>query len=203
MVKKLGLLTFCASLASLMSLTAPVKSVDGPDDDHDRFRVTSTTFENDSTLLISAINNVTIPAGFPNAGSNGCSIDGAPGGNESPELSWADAPRRTRRFAVVMFDETANFTHWGMYNTSADTTELPQNAGVAGSAFGQQIVNDSGNGAEYYGPCPPPNFPPNVHHYVITVYALDEELTLPSSPNFPPVAETLFQALRPESTVIS
>ena len=27
------------------------------------------------------------------------------------------------------------------------------------------------------------------------VYALDEELTLPSSPNFPPVGETLFQAL--------
>jgi phosphatidylethanolamine-binding protein (PEBP) family uncharacterized protein len=56
---------------------------------------------------------------------------------------------------------------WGMYNISTDTTELPQNAGVAGSASGQQILNDSGNGAEYFGPCPPPNFPPNVHHYVI------------------------------------
>ncbi len=190
MVKKLGLLTFCACLASVMSLTAQVKSVDGLDDDHDRFRVTSTTFENDSTLPISVINNITIPAGF-----NACSIDGAPGGNQSPELSWSNAPRGTRSFAVVTFDVTANFTHWGMYNIPRDTTELPQNAGVAGSTFGQQVVNDSGNGAEYYGPCPPSNFPPNVHHYVFTVYALDKELTLPSSANFPPTAETLFQAL--------
>jgi Raf kinase inhibitor-like YbhB/YbcL family protein len=189
MVKKLGLLTFCACLASVMSLTAQVKSVDGPDDDHDRFRVTSTTFENNSTLPISAIHNITFN------GSNVCSIDGAPGGNESPELSWTDAPRGTRSFAVVTFDVTANFTHWGMYNISPDTTELPQNAGVAGSTFGQQVVNDFAVGAEYDGPCPPPNFPPNVHHYVFTVYALDKELTLPSSANFPPTAETLFQAL--------
>ena len=152
-----------------MSLTAQVKSVDGLNDHHDRFRVTSATFENDSTLPISVINNITIPPGFPNAGSNGCSIDGAPGGNESPELSWTDAPRSTRSFAVVAFDETANFTHWGMYNIPADTTELPQNAGVAGSTLGEQVLNDSSNGAEYYGPCPPPNYPPNVHHYVFTV----------------------------------
>src|SRR5215470_5173014 len=105
-----------------MSLTAQVKS-DGPDDDHDRFRVMSTTFENGSTLPISAILNLTIPPGFPKAGSNACSIDGAPGGNESPELSWTHAPRDTRSFAVVMFDVTASFTHWGMFNISADTTE--------------------------------------------------------------------------------
>ena len=177
-----------------MSLAAQVKSVDGLDDDHDRFRVTSTTFENDSTLPISAIHNITIPAGFPNAGSNACSIDGAPGGNMSPELSWTHAPRDTRSFAVVMFDETGSFTHWGMYNIAADTTELPQNAGVVGSIFGPQVHNDVTGGEGYDGPCPPANFPPNVHHYVITVYALDKELTL-GSPNFPPNAETLFQAL--------
>lgn len=189
MVKKLVLLAFCTGLASVMSLKAQIKSVDGPGDDHDQFRVTSTTFENNLTLPISAIHNLVF------GGSNVCSIDGATGGNESPELSWTDAPRGTRSFAVVTFDATANFTHWGMYNISADTTELPENAGVAGSTFGQQVVNDFGIGAEYDGPCPPPNFPPNVHHYVFTAYALDKELTLPSSPNFPPTAETLFQAL--------
>lgn len=172
-----------------MSLTAQVKSVDGNDDERDRFRVRSTTFENNTTLPISAIHNITVN------GSNGCSIDGAPGGNESPELSWTDAPRRTRSFAVVTYDVTAAFTHWGMYNISADTTELPQNAGIAASRFGQQIVNDFFIGAEYDGPCPPPNFAPFVHHYVFTVYALDTQLTLPSSANFPATAETLFQAL--------
>jgi Raf kinase inhibitor-like YbhB/YbcL family protein len=172
-----------------MSPTAQVKSADGPDDDHDRFRVTSATFDNNSTLPISAIHDITVN------GSNGCSINGAPGGNESPELSWTDVPPGTRSFAVVTYDVTGAFTHWGMYNISAYTTELPQNAGVAGSSFGQQVVNDFFIGAEYDGPCPPPNFPPNVHHYVFTVYALDKELTLPSSPNFPANAETLFQAL--------
>ena len=34
-----------------------------------------------------------------------------------------------------------------------------------------------------------------VHHYVFTVYALDIELRLPSSANFPANAETLYQAL--------
>jgi Raf kinase inhibitor-like YbhB/YbcL family protein len=191
-LRNLSLTVLFLSLA--MSLTAQAIG-DRPDDDHVGFRVMSTEFRDNSTLPISVINNITIPAGFPNAGSNACSINGAPGGNESPELSWTDVPRGTRSFAVVMFDETASFMHWGMYNISADVTELPQNAGVVGSTFGQQIPNDSFNGAEYYGPCPPSNFPPNVHHYVFTVYALDKELTLPSSTNFPAFSETLFQAL--------
>jgi hypothetical protein len=36
---------------------------------------------------------------------------------------------------------------------------------------------------------------PLQHHYVITVYALDVELNLPSSANFSAAAETLFRAL--------
>ena len=99
---------------------------------------------------------------------------------------------------MVLYDTTAAFTHWGMYNISSDATGLPENAGVAGSQFGQQVVNDFGTtagGAEYDGPCPPANFAPFVHHYVFTVYALDIMLDLPSSANFPPNAETLFQAL--------
>ena len=186
---KLCTISMTALFLSLaMSVTAQVNSVDGSDDDHGRFRVTSTTFENNSTLPISAISNI------PFNGSNACSINGAPGGNESPELSWSNVPHGTRSFVVVTFDVTANFTHWGMYNISAHTTELPQNAGVPGSVYGQQVFNAFPH-AEYDGPCPPPNYPPNVHHYVFTVYALDKELTLPSSANFPPTSETLFQAL--------
>lgn len=172
-----------------VSLTVQVKSANGPDDDHDRFRVTSTMFENNSTLPISAIHNIWVN------GSNICSVNGAPGGNQSPELQWTDAPRGTRSFAVVTYDVTAAFTHWGMYNIPADTTELPQDAGVAGNTFGQQVFNDFFIAPEYDGPCPPPNIQPVIHQYVFTVYALDRELTLPSSANFPASAETLFQAL--------
>jgi len=47
----------------------------------------------------------------------------------------------------------------------------------------------------YGGPCPPADYPPDVHHYVFTVYALDTELKLPGSTNFPPTAFTLFRQL--------
>jgi Raf kinase inhibitor-like YbhB/YbcL family protein len=156
---------------------------DGDDWHHDRrheFAVTSTTFSNGATLPLSMV-----------AGANLCPFGG---GNLSPELSWTNAPRDTRSFVVVMFDETAAFTHWGMYNISPGTNELPENAGVAGRNFGSQVFNDYFVGAEYDGPCPPP-IAPLVHHYVFTVYALDIVLRLPSSANFPASAETLFQAL--------
>jgi Raf kinase inhibitor-like YbhB/YbcL family protein len=135
------------------------------------------------------INNITVN------NVNSCSATGSPGGNQSPELSWNRADPRTRSFAVVLYDVTAAFTHWGMYNISPYATGLPENAGVAGSTFGAQIFNDFFVGAQYSGPCPPPNVTPVVHRYVFTVYALDTQLTLPSSANFPASAETLYQAL--------
>lgn len=155
---------------------------------HNKFRVSSTTFKNNSILPISAIHNITLPDG-----TNGCSIDGSPGGDESPELSWKGVPRGTASFVVITFD-TLGFTHWGMYNIPPTITELPENAGVAGSAYGQQVVNTYGD-ISYGGPCPPANFPPNVHQYVFTVYALDQELELLSSTNFPATADTLYNAL--------
>lgn len=154
-----------------------------------KFQVSSTTFENNSILPIIVIHNIVVN------NSNVCSINGAPGGNESPELSWTNVPRGARSFVVVAYDVTGAFTHWGMYNISGDATGLPENAGVAGSTFGMQILNDFGIGNEYDGPCPPPNYPPNVHDYVFTVYALNTQLHLPSSANFPANSETLYQAL--------
>src|SRR5581483_4260619 len=132
-----------------------------------RFKLSSRTFANNTILPISAIHN--IPG---NNNLNVCSIDGTPGGNQSPELSWSGAPPNTRTFVVTTYDVTANFTHWGMYNIPGYLQGLPENAGVSGSSFGAQIVNDFG-ASEYDGPCPPANVAPFVHHYVFTVYALD------------------------------
>jgi Raf kinase inhibitor-like YbhB/YbcL family protein len=157
--------------------------------DHQAFQVTSSTFQNNGELPLSAISNITMND------LNVCSIDGSPGGNQSPELSWTNVPPGTRSFAVVTYDVTAAFTHWGMYNISGDATGLPENAGVAGSPYGTQIINDFFVGAEYDGPCPPSNVTPFVHHYVFTVYAIDKQLKLPSSANFPANSETLYQAL--------
>ena len=94
-----------------------------------------------------------------------------------------------------MYDRTAAFTHWGMYNISEDATGLPQNEGVAGSTRGQQIFQTLGNSSEYSGPCPPKDLEPVVHHYVVTVFALSTTLDLASSANFPATADTLYRAL--------
>lgn len=153
-----------------------------------RMQLTSATFTDHSTLPLITIYNSVVN------GLNGCTANGAMGGDESPQLQWSHAPRDTRSFVVVLYDTTAAFTHWGMYNISASARQLPLNAGVADSSFGSQVNNDFAD-PHYDGPCPPPNFPPNVHDYVFTVYALDTELKLSSSANFPANAETLYHAL--------
>src|ERR1700733_7238703 len=153
------------------------------------FQLHSTTFSNDSVLPISMILNNQVN------GVNTCSASGAAGYDESPELSWTGAPRGTRAFVVVLYDVTASFTHWGMYNISGNVTNLPENAGKAGSPYGIQIENDFELGLEYDGPCPPANVVPDTHRYVFTVYALSGQLHLPGSANFPANAETLDKAL--------
>ena len=153
------------------------------------FQLTSTTFINGATLPLSMISNDIVN------GSNVCSLNGSPGGNQSPELSWTNAPQGTASFVVTLYDTTATFTHWGMYNISPNATGLPENAGVAGSQYGNQILNDFLLGQEYDGPCPPAYYRPYVHHYVFTVYALNIVLKLPADAHFPANAETLYQAL--------
>lgn len=183
--------TYWAGLASAgaaILLLTTAASAQGVSPVFSNFRLTSTTFMNNQFLPISAIDNII------SNNVNACSINGAPGGNQSPELSWTGAPLATRSFVVNLYDVTASFTHWGMYNIPAHVTSLPQNAGVSGSAFGAEIVNDFGN-AEYDGPCPPAKVAPFVHDYVFSVYALDTVLTLPGSANFPANAQTLYQAL--------
>jgi len=156
-----------------------------------KLEVTSTTFRANGALPDSMIYNFN----YPNPTSpNICTADGSAGGDESPQLQWAHVPKHTRSFVVVMYDTTASFTHWGMYNISKDLRALPEGAGVAGSSYGTQITNDFPD-PNYDGPCPPQGVAPDAHHYVFTVYALDKELKLAGSVNFPANASTLYQAL--------
>lgn len=154
-----------------------------------QFSVASTTFKDGSTLPLSMIDEIAAN------GVNQCSINGAAGGDMSPELHWSRARPGTQTFAVVAFDVTASFTHWGIYNIPGYAHGLAQNAGAASETrFGTQILNDFGL-VGYDGPCPPSNYPPDVHHYIFTVYALDRSLDLPDTANFPADAETLLNAL--------
>lgn len=155
------------------------------------FRLFSNEFSNGSMLPYSTVLNNPGPSG-----QNTCTANGTAGGDASPELTWQGAPAGTRSYVVVLYDVTASFTHWGMYNISGDANGLPQNAGVAGSQFGQQVENDFDLGQQYDGPCPPAGYTPTAHQYVFTVYALSTKLQLPNEgPNFPPNGETLYHAL--------
>ena len=178
--KRIGLMAGAALALAILAASASAQ---------ESFQLHSTTFSNDNTLPISMILNNQVN------GVNTCSANGAAGYDESPELYWTGAPRGTQFFAVVLYDVTASFTHWGMYNISGNVTQLPENAGVAGSHYGLQIENDFDLGQQYDGPCPPANVAPDTHKYVFTVYALSTKLSLPGSTNFPANAETLYQAL--------
>jgi Raf kinase inhibitor-like YbhB/YbcL family protein len=171
----------CMTFVLAFLSTMPAQSNGNAQDPN--FTVSSTTFSDGGTLPLSMV-----------LGSNSCPFVTG-GGDQSPELSWTHAPGNTRSIVVTMFDTVASFTHRGMYNIPATTNELPVNAGDAGSTFGQQVFNDFFLGPQYDGPCPPNNLTPLVHEYVFTVYALDTELNLQSSPNFPADAETLYRAL--------
>jgi len=189
MKNRVGGLTFLLLSLSLSAAAQGTGKLSPRADSGQAFQLSSTTFANDTTLPLSTLSNILVN------GSNSCSIDGSPGGNQSPELSWTNVPRNTASFAVTLYDTTAAFTHWGIYNISSTATGLPENAGVIGSAYGDQVFNDFYDGREYNGPCPPAGYRPYVHHYVFTVYALDTVLHLPQSPNFPANGETLYQAL--------
>jgi Raf kinase inhibitor-like YbhB/YbcL family protein len=180
-----------ASLLGLVCVSAmPLPTSFAKDQGHP-FQLSSSTFNNGAFLPLSAIANLFTLSN----GKNGCSIDGSPGGDQSPALSWTRPRGNTRSFVVILYDETAGFTHWGMYNILPSTTGLPQNAGAAGSTFGQQVENGVSGLAQYDGPCPPADREPFVHSYVFTVYALDTLLDLPSPGDFPANVETLYQAL--------
>ena len=92
------------------------------------------------------------------------------GKNVSPDLSWKDAPAKTKSFALIVHDPDApradGFDHWVVYDLPAGTTHLSPGAQIPDGKTG---VNGTGN-TGYYGPCPPPG---KTHHYVFTLYALD------------------------------
>ena len=102
---------------------------------------------------------------------------GCTGGNQSPALSWRNAPAGTQSFLITLYDRDAptgsGFWHWTVMDLPPATTSLPTNAGTLGSTTlpkgALQGYTDFGTSA-YGGPCPPVGDPP--HHYTFTVYAM-------------------------------
>lgn len=105
------------------------------------------------------------------------------GADDSPALSWTDAPDGTSTFALICDDPDAPvglFTHWVLYGLSSDVSELPENlpkeAEVRSPACKQGINDFRRSG--YGGPCPPRG---SRHRYFFKLFALDNDPKLPAS----------------------
>jgi Raf kinase inhibitor-like YbhB/YbcL family protein len=97
----------------------------------------------------------------------------------SPEISWADAPKETKSFVLVLHDPDApranGFYHWVMYNIPPRVERIPENAPKHATlpGLGLQGKNDAGK-TGYMGPCPPSG----THRYFFRLYSLRESLDL-------------------------
>jgi Raf kinase inhibitor-like YbhB/YbcL family protein len=114
---------------------------------------------------------------------------GCTGKNESPQLSWENAPAGTKSFAITMYDPDAptgsGWWHWVVFDIPSNISELPSSAGnvnlgLAPEGAIQSVTDYGSNG--YGGPCPPEGH--GIHQYVITVHALKtDKLGLDQSTN--------------------
>ena len=114
---------------------------------------------------------------------------GCSGKNQSPQLSWSNAPEGTKSFAITMYDPDAptgsGFWHWVVFDIPSDVNELIADAGnittnLAPKEAIQSVTSYSTRG--YGGPCPPEGH--GLHEYIITVYALKtDKLNLDANTN--------------------
>lgn len=99
----------------------------------------------------------------------------------SPALAWTNVPEGTAELVLIMNDPepvrpplsvSGDILHWLIAKIPADLTSLPEGAGAADSpslpAGARQIQPYRGPGA----PVPP------MHHYTLTLYALNAPLDL-------------------------
>jgi Raf kinase inhibitor-like YbhB/YbcL family protein len=102
------------------------------------------------------------------------------GENNSPDLSWVDAPAGTKEFALICEDPDApgkTFIHWVIYKIPSSITDLRQrmpDLKVLPGGGIRQGVNDFGR-IGYSGPRPPHGSP---HRYYFKLYALSEPIEL-------------------------
>lgn len=101
---------------------------------------------------------------------------GCTGGNISPELSWENAPKNTKSFAITVYDTDAptgsGWWHWVVFDISKNKTNLPSGFGNIDSKDAIQSMTDYGKSG-FGGACPPLGDKP--HRYIFTVHALDVE----------------------------
>lgn len=129
------------------------------------------------------------------------------GGAEPPELLISSAPEGTKSFILIIEDpdipdaikqknNLETFVHWVFYNIPGDTTVIRR-----GTTPGEWGIT-SANGTDYVPPCPPPEYDPNEHRYVFTLYALDRVLDVGSAPRATALRKLLQPHLLAETRIV-
>jgi Raf kinase inhibitor-like YbhB/YbcL family protein len=125
----------------------------------------------------------------------------------SPAIQWSAPPAGTASFVLsfedadtVVNNTTDGILHWLLWNIPATASGLPQGL-PDGFELPDGIRQISASGSRYRGPGAPGSGP--VHHYLLTLYALDTMLDAqvkpqgPQDPNPNPqsVRASVFQAM--------
>ena len=101
---------------------------------------------------------------------------GCSGENISPQLSWENAPKGTKSFAITVYDPDAptgsGWWHWVVFDIPSNKTTLVSGFGNSDSKEAIQSITDYGK-TGFGGACPPVG--DKAHRYIFTVHALDIE----------------------------
>ncbi|KLD99837.1 YbhB/YbcL family Raf kinase inhibitor-like protein [Aliarcobacter butzleri] len=101
---------------------------------------------------------------------------GCSGENISPQLSWENAPKGTKSFAITVYDPDAptgsGWWHWVVFDILSNKTTLASGFGNSDSKEAIQSITDYGK-TGFGGACPPVG--DKAHRYIFTVHALDIE----------------------------
>ena len=99
------------------------------------------------------------------------------GSNHSPELDWTPGPAGTLSYAIVLHDDSNNFTHWAVWNIPASASKLPASLANGADPNGLIGVKQVGfNGSGYAGPGA------HSHVYQFKLYALKVATISPTLP---------------------
>jgi len=102
---------------------------------------------------------------------------GCSGKNISPQLSWNNAPKGTKSFAITAYDPDAptgsGWWHWVVFNIDKSVDTIKTGASTKTMPAGVIESSTSYGSKGFGGACPPAGDKP--HRYIFTAYALDIE----------------------------
>lgn len=99
--------------------------------------------------------------------------------NVHPEVSWLGAPTAAVEMALVVTDiDAGDFVHWIIAGLDPFNSQIGEGDVPVGAIEGQNGFSTATEPSiGWSGPCPPAG---TAHHYRFTLYALDQQVELPT-----------------------